>query len=177
MRSRILGGLTPRKGDAEYVIAKPIAVPLFKRDCAFECFAEDAAGAMDKIDAAVERFLRLDAPTLASIRPHLRDYHDDIISELVELGSDDIPRVPAGEDIIGRIAIGDTINVVVDEDGTVYLSAEGDCAWDEEHGVQLVFRNGDELCKVGPYDGHVTNVDAFDREDFAKVIYVKASML
>jgi len=37
----------------------------------------------------------------------------------------------------------------------VYFSIEGNCDWEEEHGLQLVFRDGTEVTKVGQYDGHL----------------------
>lgn len=47
--------------------------------------------------------------------------------------------------------------LVTRDEGLVYLSLEGSCAWEQEHGVQVVFLEARTLCKVGPYDGHVTN--------------------
>lgn len=34
-----------------------------------------------------------------------------------------------------------------------YVVVEGDCAWDNEHGFMMVWRNGTTVCKVGPCDG------------------------
>jgi hypothetical protein len=35
------------------------------------------------------------------------------------------------------------------------------CDWEEEHGLQIVLRNGVRVNKVDGYDGHLTNSDAF----------------
>jgi hypothetical protein len=40
--------------------------------------------------------------------------------------------------------------------GRSYLSFEGEVSWEPEHGLQLVFEDGQRVCKVGPYDGHLT---------------------
>jgi hypothetical protein len=37
-----------------------------------------------------------------------------------------------------------------------YLSFEGEVSREPEHGLQLVHEDGQRVCKVGPYDGHVT---------------------
>jgi hypothetical protein len=56
------------------------------------------------------------------------------------------------------------------EDG-VYLSLECSCDWEPEHGLQLVCRDGRAVSKVGPFDGHVTNSDAFAKPSLAGVVY------
>lgn len=56
--------------------------------------------------------------------------------------------------------------------GPVTASAECECSWEPEHGLQLVFRGGRTISKVGPFDGHLTNTSAFGREDLAGIVYV-----
>jgi hypothetical protein len=65
---------------------------------------------------------------------------------------------------VSRRADGDS------EDG-VYVSLECNCDWDREHGLQLVLRDGRAITKVGPFDGHVTNSDAYDDPSLAGVVY------
>ena len=55
---------------------------------------------------------------------------------------------------------------------TVYLSVTFECDWEPEHGLQVVFKNGRDICKIGSFDGHTTNVEAFGRPDFESKIYV-----
>lgn len=50
-------------------------------------------------------------------------------------------------------------------DKDVYLHLTGGCTWEEEHGLQLVFRQGKKLTRVSPQDGHVTEADAYDIPD------------
>ncbi|NIJ37324.1 hypothetical protein FHR22_002008 [Sphingopyxis panaciterrae] len=51
-----------------------------------------------------------------------------------------------------------------------YLVLEGNCDWEEEHGILMSWRDGGELVKVSGYDGHATNGHAY--ADLAKDIYV-----
>jgi hypothetical protein len=46
------------------------------------------------------------------------------------------------------------------------------CDWEVEHGMQLVLRDGRTVSKVSPYDGHLTNADAFADPKLVGVIYV-----
>ncbi|HEY7328274.1 MAG TPA: hypothetical protein VH592_11565 [Gemmataceae bacterium] len=56
-------------------------------------------------------------------------------------------------------------------DKGIYISVECGCEWEQEHGLQLVLRNGLKVNKLGGYDGHLTNSDAFDDESLEHVIY------
>jgi Domain of unknown function (DUF6985) len=66
------------------------------------------------------------------------------------------------EPIVSRRASGDK---------AIYVSIECNCEWEPEHGLQLVFRNGNQLVKVGPYDGHLTHADAYADPSLENVIY------
>ena len=59
-------------------------------------------------------------------------------------------------------------------DKGIYVSFECGCDWEPEHGLQIVLKNGQNVVKVGPYDGHLTNSDAFDDESLEHVIYREA---
>ena len=50
-------------------------------------------------------------------------------------------------------------------DREVYVTFMCECAWEVEHGLQLVFRGGDRLARVSDQDGHLTHADAYDIPD------------
>jgi len=56
-------------------------------------------------------------------------------------------------------------------DQAIYMSLECNCDWEPEHGLQLVFKEGLAVAKVGPYDGHLTNADAYDDPALEGTIY------
>lgn len=45
--------------------------------------------------------------------------------------------------------------------GHSYLSLEGEVSWEPERGLQLVFEDGQRVCRVSQYDGHVTVAHAY----------------
>lgn len=47
----------------------------------------------------------------------------------------------------------------------MYLDISCECDWEEEHGLQLVFRQGRKLTRVSQIDGHLTDADAYDIPD------------
>ena len=60
-------------------------------------------------------------------------------------------------------------------DQDIYVQAHCECEWEEEHGLQLVFRRGLQLTRVSDIDGHLTESDAFDRPDSEDVLLSKFS--
>ena len=70
------------------------------------------------------------------------------------------PSIPSAEQVWDFVAFGDEVWVSRVETHW-YLSVENECAWEPEHGLDLVFKDGRQLVKVGQVDGHVTNRHAF----------------
>ena len=154
-----------------------IKVPVLKNaECTFVFDElEDEAKEFPKpFEAAVSNFLSLPAGWLDCLTDHLWEYYQDVCDSV---DSDDIPSLSKPE-LLDRIQIGSDVSVTWDcDENDVYVSLESDCDWEIEHGLQITLKNGNQLAKVGPYDGHVTNSDAYDDDAFRDVIYVKQSML
>jgi hypothetical protein len=53
----------------------------------------------------------------------------------------------------------------------MYASLECNCDWEEEHGLLIVFKEGREVSKIGPYDGHLTHSDAYGDPALEDVVY------
>jgi hypothetical protein len=67
-------------------------------------------------------------------------------------------RIAGPEEVFDHVRFGE-ITVERDGpegDGPVFVSVECECAWEPEHGLQIVFREGRSVTKVGPYDGDLT---------------------
>lgn len=56
-------------------------------------------------------------------------------------------------------------------DKRIYISLECGCDWEREHGLQIVFKEGQYVNKLGPYDGHLTNSDAFADDALEDIVY------
>ncbi len=54
----------------------------------------------------------------------------------------------------------------------VYVSIECSCSWEQEHGLQIVLKSGNKVCKVWPYNGHLTNADAYNNLKLENIVYV-----
>jgi hypothetical protein len=47
----------------------------------------------------------------------------------------------------------------------IYVQVACECDWEQEHGLQLVFRQGLKLTRISDQDGHLTEADAYDKPD------------
>ena len=81
--------------------------------------------------------------------------------------------IDSPKDVWKHIQFGDEAMVIRRpyHDKGIYISLECNCDWEEEHGLQIVFKNGLKVNKIGPYDGHCTNVDAYANKSLEDVIY------
>lgn len=50
-------------------------------------------------------------------------------------------------------------------DKDVYIQVSCSCDWEQEHGLQLVFRQGKKITRISDEDGHLTEADAYDKPD------------
>lgn len=46
-------------------------------------------------------------------------------------------------------------------DKKVYVRITAECDWEQEHGLQIVYREGNQLARVSDQDGHLTYSDAY----------------
>lgn len=125
--------------------------------------------------AALAAFLALtSADRLADARhvyAYYKDYHEAVGGEDWMDEDMGVPETPA--DIWKYVTPGIEIDVTQahGDDPNWYVIMECHCGWEEEHGLMLVWRGGATLTKVGGYDGHVTNRNAFDDDDMIDVVY------
>lgn len=47
----------------------------------------------------------------------------------------------------------------------MYVQVACECDWEQEHGLQFVFRQGRKLTRISDQDGHLTEADAYDKPD------------
>ena len=109
---------------------------------------------------------------MKSAEPHIFRYYKDMI-RYWEPDDDGYVVIDSPGDVWKHVQLGDEPRFsrnLFDNKG-VYVSLECNCDWEPEQGLQIVFRNGDTVCKVGQYDGHLTNASAYGDPSLGNVIY------
>jgi hypothetical protein len=111
-------------------------------------------------DDAVRSFKRAGPTMLAEATPFLWQYYRSVGQEFTpdQRAAYGIPEIPPDADIWEHVSFPPTLTLGGRplEPARCYLSFEGEVSWEPEHGLQLVFENGERVCKVGQYDGHNT---------------------
>ena len=122
--------------------------------------------------AAIHNFRTLSKQALIDIEPYLIRYLNDC-NQNWNVDDEEYISLQSSADIWNHVRLGTEPEVSRRGygDTKVYVSLSCGCDWEPEHGLQLVFREGNRICKLGPYDGHLTNADAYAQPELENVIY------
>jgi hypothetical protein len=129
----------------------------------------------DEFHAVINTFLALDESALRAAAPWVFDYYQHVVAGL-NIDDDWYVWISGPHEVWNHVRVGHEVMVRRNPSGDrrVYVSVECECDWEPEHGLQVVFREGRTVNKVGPYDGHLTNAAAYAREDLVDVVYVQS---
>lgn len=164
-------GLGPVTHDPDlgWYQSSPIRVPVLggvSRTFAVEGYDDDPSPS--EFHDAIAAFLHLDEIVLHASAPSVFDYYLDVQSDVGD--EEGFPSIGSPAEVWQHIAFGE---VTVGRDGAaVFVSVESECSWEPEHGLQIVFRAGRVVTKVGPFDGQYINASA-DGQDLEGVVYLR----
>ena len=167
-------GLLAEDADLGWYRSGPVPVPVLGGEpCRFivEGYVDDRSP--EDFHAAIRAFLALDRSALTAAAPSIFAYYRDITDDILAAGDDDwYVEVEGPHDVLDHVRLGDEPTVARDPvDRHVYVSLECECDWEPEHGLQLVFRDGRTVTKVGPYDGHLTDPPAWTADSPDGIVY------
>jgi hypothetical protein len=164
-----LGTITLDEELAWYM-SEPVPVPILGRACQLilEGYAEDEH--KEEFHAAIANFLGLTERALAEASEPLVRYYQDYEEYWLEEGK---APLRTAEELWAHVTLGHEPMVSRRSHGdrAIYVSVECGCRWEEEHGLQLVFRNGLRITRLGSYNGHLSNADAYADPQMEDVIY------
>jgi len=135
-----------------------------------EGYEEDPA--KEDFNIAIANFISSPYSVLTDAENYIFEYYQDINSNLKST-DDEFLLIESPCQIWKHIQLGN--EPVVSRrpygDKGIYISLECNCDWEPEHGLQIVFKNGSKVTKIGPFDGHLTNSDAFANPNLENVVY------
>lgn len=150
-----------------------IAVPVLDgRRCRFVLDGYFEDDAKDEYFEAIANFIALKKAALREAEMHVYRYYKDmeVFWKAYDKGYARI-RSPKGVWAHVRFGSEPTVCRRAYGDKGVYISLECGCDWEIEHGLQIVFKNGLRVNKVGPYDGHLSNADAYGNKRCENIVY------
>lgn len=126
----------------------------------------------DDFHSAISAFLSIEPDILKAAEPHIFSYYRDMNDYWTPSDNEHISIKTPGE-VWNHIEFGEEAFVSrrLSGDHSIYVSIECSCDWEPEHGLQIVFKEGKSISKVGPYDGHLTNADAYADQRLEAVVY------
>ena len=126
---------------------------------------------VEEFHETIANFLSAHNSVLKAVEPYLFKYYLDVKSSIEP--EDGFPSISLPSEIWKFIQLGEEAIVSRRPSGdrSIYISLGGNCDWEPEHGLQIVFKNGSIVNKVGPYNGHLTNSDAYADSTLENVIY------
>jgi len=153
MKSKVVGDLSPLEYDPNFFESAPYPIPYFDNKELKIGFVEATYEPyLLAADRVLQNFLNL------SVQDRLNDsqlvFH--YYNEVLKHGYTKPLDLNVITDIWNFVYPGE-IMVLWGKDEDYYLCVTCDCEWEEEHGLQLVFKDGKKLTRASGHDGGLTD--------------------
>jgi hypothetical protein len=128
----------------------------------------------DKEDfhVAITNFLSIDRSILENAEQYIFQYYQDV-NNCWQPEDPEFIAVASPQEVWKHIQFGNEIIVTRREYGDrgIYISLHCECDWEQEHGLEIIFKNGLKVSKIGACNNHLTNSDAYADDSLENVIY------
>lgn len=153
MESKIVGQLQPLEYDEDFFESEPYTIPYFNNKKLKIGFVEAKHEPyLSEADKVLENFLNLTVEERIKDSQLVFKYYD----ETVNFGYKEDLDIKAVDEIWNFVYPNEII-INWDENGDFYLCVSCGCEWEEEHGLQLVFKDGSALSRVSGHDGQFSD--------------------
>ena len=153
MDSKIAGQLKPDQHDSGLYKSEPLEIPYFNNKKLPIGFVEaEHKEYMDTADIVLQNFLKLNSLNKINDSAMVHEYY----AETLEHGYTKPLNISSIEDI-WKFAEPEVIIIYWDENANFYLCVSCICEWEQEHGLELVFENGQAMTRAKGHDGHFTD--------------------
>lgn len=168
-------GLLKLDKEFDWHVSDPVSLPILDgREVRFvvEGYVDDSA--KEEFVESIHNLLAAKPNVLKAVSEDLYQYYLDANDNIYRDEEDQL-EIESPDAVWRFVEFGGEVHIErrgYGDEG-VYVSFECGCEWEEEHGLQIVLKNGTKVCKLGPYDGHLTNSDAYDDDSLENVVYVR----
>jgi hypothetical protein len=153
MESKIAGQLKTNQFDTDFYESEPFAIPYFDNNKLKIVFVEaEYQPYLITADEVLENFLKLNSED--RIKDSKMVYH--YYSEFLKFGYTKALNIKETKDVWNFVKPTEII-IHESQNGVFYLCVSCECEWEEEHGLQLVFKDGQTLTRASGHDGHYTD--------------------
>lgn len=157
--------------EVDWLTSGRVDVPALGRRCTFLVDGFEPAETSQLSDC-VQAFCGLSAVDLRrKAGDHVWAYYRDFADHYAH--EPGFPVIAGIESVWDYVTFGAEI-WVKQQESHWYVSVENECAWEPEHGLELVFKDGRHLVKVGQVDGHLTNQWAYNDDSIPEEIVYRS---
>jgi hypothetical protein len=150
MKSQVVGQLKSVEHDEEFFESVPFEIPYFDNKKLKIGFIEAKYPPyLDSADRVLRNFLTLTPKDRINDSELVFKYYD----QTLKFGYINDLHVKTPSEIWHHVRANEII-IHYDENRAFYLCVSCDCDWEEEHGLQLVFKDGQTLTRASGHDGH-----------------------
>lgn len=161
VRVMVIPGLCTVTEDGGWLVTELRPVPALGGSCRFLIDGYDPQESAHEIVACVEAFCSFDKSQLQEASVHVFEYYRDVAIE-VGTHEPDFPNISQPDQVWDFVTLTREPVVLREQAGEPWFVAlENECAWEREHGLMLVLKEGRAVTKVSAYDGPLTNRRAF----------------
>lgn len=167
MTSQVVGQLTEHESISEWLKSEAVAIPFFDNKKVVVTFMDLSPEDLADADEALRNFFALtpdDRLRLSDlVYKNYTDFLDEVDFDGIEEGLSDIKEDTEIWNFVYPMDL--YVSRRHRRDHDIYICVSCECGWEEEHGLQFVFRQGKKLTRLGAEDGHLTEADAYDKPD------------
>lgn len=169
--SKVIGRLKQEDSLRNCWKSEEIEIPFFDNDKLSISFTdfdpEHDKAFIDEADQALINFLKLSAYDRSLISELVYKNCMDTLDAVENDETDEAIRQLKTKNEIWKFIQSTGIYVTRRpyKDQDIYVQIACACDWENEHGLQLVFRQGKKLTRISDQDGHLTEADAYDKPD------------
>jgi hypothetical protein len=146
IQSKIVGILISDGNVSESWESEPFPIPFFDNEKIKISFEDSSPEFIQEADKTLAEFLKLDKAYRDSVSLMVFNYYKDVGS-----WNEEVPEINI-EDIWKHV--NPQIIFPSEYENNKYVIIECSCTWEQEHGLQLVFKEGKALTRASMFDGH-----------------------
>ncbi len=156
-----LGRLKPHREVPEWLVSALVDIPLLN-GLKLSFTLDDLSDANEvEVTRAIQSFLRLTSADRLQVGSYLYENYRHVAGMIGE--ADLACKIGTEHEVWDHVHPTELfVSRRHRRDCAIYVQVAAECAWDPEHGIQIVYRHGKELSRVSGQDGHLTHADAYD---------------
>lgn len=158
--STVIGTLTRNEQFEDWWESEPVEIPLLNHQpLTFTLMNVDIGGVdqyLEEVNQAISHFLQLTPSHRVSISEPAHKNCMDFLNDIGFEEEDSAMWEMKGPEEVWDFIFPTQVLVTgpAGKDEQIYVVLACECQWEQEHGLQFVFKNGNELTRVSEQDGH-----------------------